>query len=76
MPVEIPVAFIGHADGLTLVDWAASHPGASLSVHFGRSQAIGGTPDIIAGSSSRGPGIGNVLKPDITAPGVNILSQA
>ena len=36
---------------------------------------IGNTPDVIASFSSRGPGAGNVLKPDIAAPGVNILAQ-
>ena len=36
---------------------------------------VGNTPDIIASFSSRGPGVGNVLKPDIAAPGVNILAQ-
>jgi subtilisin family serine protease len=31
--------------------------------------------DVIADFSSRGPGVGNVLKPDIAAPGVDTLSQ-
>jgi len=35
----------------------------------------GNTPDQIIGFSSRGPGVGNTLKPDIAAPGVNILAQ-
>jgi len=33
------------------------------------------TPDVIPSFSSRGPGVGNVLKLDITVPGVNILAQ-
>ena len=35
----------------------------------------GNTADQIIGFSSRGPGIGGTLKPDIAAPGVNILAQ-
>ncbi|MEM7129255.1 MAG: S8 family serine peptidase [Chloroflexota bacterium] len=35
----------------------------------------GNIADRIIGFSSRGPGIGGTLKPDIAAPGVNILAQ-
>ena len=35
----------------------------------------GNTPDVIASFGGRGPGVGDVLKPDILAPGVNILAQ-
>ncbi len=36
---------------------------------------MGNEPDVIANFSSRGPAVGSGLKPDITAPGVNILAQ-
>jgi len=76
--VTIPSIFIGHSDGLALVDWhanaAAQGEAALLEVNTLAYQA-GNTPDVIAEFSSRGPGVGNTLKPDITAPGVNILSQ-
>jgi subtilisin family serine protease len=76
--VTIPSIFIGHSDGLALVDWhtnaAAQGEAALLEVNTFAYQA-GNTPDVIADFSCRGPGVGNTLKPDITAPGVNILSQ-
>ena len=36
---------------------------------------LGTQADRIADFSSRGPGVGNVLKPDIAAPGANIVAQ-
>ena len=36
---------------------------------------IGNEPDVIANFSSRGPSTRNSLKPDIAAPGVNIMAQ-
>ncbi len=73
--VTIPAAFIGNTDGNALINWLSNHPSSTLSVHFGNSSSIPGIPDVLASNSSRGPGVGHVLKPDIAAPGVNILSQ-
>jgi len=76
--VTITSIFIGHTDGLGMVDWydsaAAAGKDAVLEVNTLAFQA-GNRPDVLASFSSRGPGVGNVLKPDITAPGVNIISQ-
>lgn len=73
--VAIPSVFLGRSNGLALRDWAAQHPeSAQLAVSTIAFQA-GNVPDVIASFSSRGPGAGNVLKPDLTAPGVNILAQ-
>jgi subtilisin family serine protease len=76
-PGEITITsiFIGQGHGEAMVDWANTHGAAAqLAVNTLAFQA-GNTPDLIIGFSSRGPGVGNTLKPDIAAPGVNILAQ-
>ena len=73
--VTIPSIFIGRTNGVAMVDWYTNNGAAStLEINTEPFQA-GNEPDVLASFSSRGPGVGNVLKPDITAPGVNILSQ-
>ncbi len=73
--IEIPSAFVGHTDGLALVNWLSSDPDAQIVVHYGSPSLVPGIPNVVALSSSRGPGTGNVLKPDLAAPGDNVLSQ-
>ncbi len=73
--VTIPSIFVGQTNGTNMVAWYGTNGAASeLEINTVAFQA-GNTPDVIASFSSRGPGVGNVLKPDITAPGVNILAQ-
>jgi len=73
--VTIPSIFIGQTDGTGVVDWYTAHGDASVLEMDLLAYQLGNTPDIVADFSSRGPGVGNVLKPDIAAPGVNILAQ-
>lgn len=74
--VTISSIFVGQTNGQALVDFYTTN-GAAASTLVLNTVAfqVGNTPDRIIGFSSRGPGVGNVLKPDIAAPGVNILAQ-
>ena len=73
--VTIPSIFIGRTNGLGMVAWYTTNGSASEATLNTIAFQAGNTPDVLASFSSRGPGVGNVLKPDITAPGVNILAQ-
>lgn len=76
--VTISSIFIGYTDGLAAVDKQTGAKDAGKDAVFQldtNAYVETSTPDVISSFSSRGPGVGNVLKPDIAAPGVNILSQ-
>ncbi len=73
----IPSLMISMTDGVAVRDYVIAHPaGTTVAIEsdqnvFNKSE----WEDILASFSSVGPnGDPNVLKPDITAPGVNILS--
>ena len=59
------------ADGTAFVAFLTAHPDATAS--FTAGVAATGEGDVMAAFSSRGPA-GNWLKPDVTAPGVEILA--
>lgn len=59
------------ADGSAFVAFLSANPGAVATWTAG--QAASGQSDVMAAFSSRGPG-GSFVKPDVTAPGVQILA--
>ena len=73
--VTISSVFIGNSDGVALVAHHTATPATAKIVLNTFAFQQGNDPDRIIAFSSRGPGVGNTLKPDIAAPGVNILAQ-
>ena len=67
----LPTVHLNDGPGATLVDFLADNPAATAE--FTAGQKAQGRGDVMATFSSRGPG-GDWLKPDITAPGVQILA--
>ena len=73
--VNIPALMVGQADGNLIVDEIES--GNTVDVVLDKSLflTVEDTGNLMGAFSSRGPApIQNVLKPDVTAPGINILA--
>lgn len=73
----IPAVMISLNKGTLVKSWLTAHPGdTTLTVDGDLSAVINNDyADIMAGFSSQGPTVAfDVLKPDITGPGVNILA--
>ena len=72
-PHSVPTVHVSAADGAAIKAYAASDQATAAIGAFG----IGSKPaPIMAGFSSRGPNQGdsNILKPDVTAPGVDVIA--
>jgi minor extracellular serine protease Vpr len=71
--VTTPTWFLRRSDGLNMLAFAAANPGAEAQFTYGPHVArnIG---DVVAGFSSRGPTQDKLVKPDVVAPGVDVLS--
>ncbi len=73
--LAIPVWSIGRRGGVDLQDWLTQNNTVSVKVKAGLVRGASDLPDVLAGSSSRGPGLDWGVKPDISAPGTNVLSS-
>ena len=82
--VHIPAVMIGNADGQKLVDRLAADAGKTLQaadrvtvkLASGIFATLSGNGNVVADFSSRGPSLSdaNFSKPDVSAPGVDILA--
>ena len=73
--IDIPAVMIGQADGQQLRDALADDP-VRVTLADGLFLTEPDSGNMLGVFSSRGPGLGapGILKPDVVAPGVNILS--
>ncbi|MBD8531247.1 MULTISPECIES: S8 family serine peptidase [unclassified Massilia] len=72
----VPAVHISLADGTALRNYVQANPGATVSISTWTPQVGSAPAPVMASFSSRGPnqGYNNILKPDLTAPGVDILA--
>lgn len=73
--IYIPSVSVTRSVGLGLIEWRGQHGDAAQLVIDGRPRLVEFVGDVLADFSSRGPTFQTSLKPDIVAPGVNILSS-
>ncbi len=72
----LPGTAISHQDGLVLKEWLAANTGTKATITGLQLDLDDDFGDIMSSFSSRGPdaSLQNVIKPDVSAPGVDILA--
>ena len=72
----LPAVHLTYDDGVLLKDWLASGSGHTASILGSTADRQAANGDVMASFSSRGPNpsVPDVLKPDVTAPGVDIFA--
>jgi subtilisin family serine protease len=73
--VTIPSWFLGRTDGLNMVAYANANPATAQAKFDPAPRTIPNAGDVVAGFSSRGPTQDKLIKPDVAAPGVDVLSS-
>lgn len=71
---ELPASHLGYADGVALKTWLASGSGHTARIERSTVERLAAFGDVLASSSGRGPVDGDWLKPNLAAPGSNILA--
>ncbi|MCF6299674.1 MAG: S8 family serine peptidase [Proteobacteria bacterium] len=71
---NLPSVMIGQVAGADMVAFITANPTATVSAAFMTTLNFGALADSMAPFSSRGPSPIEYNKPDVTAPGVNILA--
>ncbi|MBK7782493.1 MAG: S8 family serine peptidase [Ardenticatenia bacterium] len=77
-PVWSPVLAsftLGYADSRILMDYMADHLEPTVTIDIDVQRSLDATVDVMYGDSSIGPGLDGSIKPDLSAPGINILSS-
>jgi len=72
--VTIPSLFLRRTDGLNMVAFANANPGTARAQMVERPHSSTNVGNVIAGFSSNGPTQDKTLKPDLVAPGVDVVS--
>ena len=73
--ITIPSVMIRRDIGQDLSDYIAANPTATVRIDADETRQTNAQADVVADFSSRGPNTAlDVLKPDLAAPGVNILA--
>jgi subtilisin family serine protease len=74
-PFPIPGVHLSSASGAQLKSWIAAHPNPTAQISGFVADTSPSNGDILAGFSSLGPSpFEDILKPDIAAPGVDIIA--
>ena len=73
-PHELPASHLGYADGAALKAWLGSGSGHTATIGKSSVERLAALGDVLAASSGRGPVSGDWLKPNLAAPGTNILA--
>src|ERR687897_1365955 len=72
--VTIPSVFMRRSNGLAMVAYYTANPTTAAAEFFYNPHGAPNPGDVIAGFSSRGPTQDKDIKPDVVAPGVDVLS--
>jgi subtilisin family serine protease len=73
--VTIPSWFMRRSEGLNMVSFYNSNPGTAEAKFVYSPHVAANIGDVMAGFSSRGPSQDKLIKPDVSAPGVDVLSS-